>query len=468
MMIRTLLIAASALALSACAVGPDSHSPAPAAPSQTPFASAQSPVFTGDEPTGRWWSLYGNATLDALVEQALSANTDLRVAAANLAQARAVLRETRTGRLPSTDISASANYGRGSGAANGSDQALPEGEIYDVGLDVGYQIDLFGRIGRAIEAGRADVGAVQAAYDLTRITVAAETTRAYADACSAGRQLAVARRSLALQEETFDLTRRLFEGGRATGLDTAQAGSLLEQTRAAIPTLEAARRTALYRLAVLTGRPPAEFPAEVASCETPPVLTSPIPVGNGATLLARRPDIRAAERRLAAATARVGVATADLYPSISIGGSIGSTATSIGDLASGSAFRFGIGPLISWSFPNIAAAKARVAQAEASAEGALAQFDGTWLNALRETESALTLYANELDRVATLRRARDNGAEAARIARLRYQAGRESFQIVLDAERQLAQTEALLAQSEAQLSTNQIALFLALGGGWES
>ncbi|WP_106638610.1 efflux transporter outer membrane subunit [Allosphingosinicella vermicomposti] len=464
MMTSKLLTGLSFLALSACAVGPDYRSPAPAAPAQTPFSAAQSPTFTGDEPAGKWWSLYGNPTLDSLVEQALTANTDLRVAAANLARSRAVLREARTGRLPSTDLSASASYARTPGNGEGP----IEGEIYDVGLDVGYQVDLFGRISRAIEAGRADVDAVQAAYDFTRITVAAETTRAYADACSAGQQLAVARRTVSLQEETFDLTRRLFEGGRATGLDTAQAGSLLEQTRAAIPTLEAARRTALYRLAVLTGRPPAEFPAEVASCETPPVLTSPIPVGNGATLLARRPDIRAAERRLAAATARVGVATADLYPSISIGGSIGSTATSIGDIASSSAFRFGIGPLISWSFPNIAAAKTRVAQAEASAEGALAEFDGTWLNALRETESALTLYANELDRVATLRRARDNGAEAARIARLRYQAGRESFQIVLDAERQLAQTEALLAQSEAQLSTNQIALFLALGGGWES
>ncbi|QPQ54842.1 TolC family protein [Allosphingosinicella flava] len=458
-MTRNLLAALAFLALSACAVGPDHRSPAPAAPAQISFAGATLPPFTPAEPAGKWWTLYANPTLDSLVEQALTANTDLRIAAANLRQARAVLRETRSGRLPSTDLSASASYGRADGE---------EGALYDAGLDVGYQVDLFGRIARAIEAGRADVGAVQAAYDLTRITVAAETARAYADACSAGRQLAVARRTLTLQEETFDLTRRLFEGGRATGLDTAQAGSLLEQTRAALPTLEAARRTALYRLAVLTGRPPAEFPAEVAACETPPVLTSPIPVGDGASLLARRPDIRAAERRLAAATARVGVATADLYPSISIGGSIGSTATAIGDLASGSAFRFGIGPLISWSFPNLAAARARVAQAEASAEGALAEFDGTWLNALRETESALTLYANELERTATLRRARDNGAEAARIARLRYQAGRESFQIVLYAERQLAQTEALLAQSEAQLSTNQIALFLALGGGWES
>src|SRR5690606_27102746 len=271
------------------------------------------------------------------------------------------------------------------------DTALPEGDIYDAGLDVGYQLDMFGRVRRAIEASRADLGAVQAAYDLTRVTVVAETARAYADVCNAGRRLAVAQRSVEVQEQTFDLTRRLLEGGRATAMETSQAGALLEETRAEIPTRQALRQTALYRLAVLTGRPPAEFPAGLASCVIPPRLDQPIPVGDGAALLARRPDVRAAERRLAAATARVGVATAELYPSISIGGSVGTTAGSLGDLGSGSALRFGIGPLISWSFPNMAVARSRIAQAEAGQEAALATFDGAWLNALRETESALTL-----------------------------------------------------------------------------
>ena len=185
--------------------------------------------------------------------------------------------------------------------------------------------------------------------------------------------------------------------------------------------------------------------------------------GGGAALLARRPDIRAAERELAAATARIGVATAELYPDISLGGSIGATATAIGDLVTGGAFRYALGPLISWSFPNTSGARARIARAEASADAALARFDGTWLRALEETESALARYAKELDRVATLRRAREQSAEAARIARLRFEAGRDPFQVVLDAERSLAQIEA-----EAQLSNNQIAVFLALGGGWKA
>lgn len=466
-MTRSLLITASALTLSACAVGPTYVAPTPAVPAEAPFTeAAKSPAFTGEQPPGKWWSLFGDPTLDALVEEALAANTDLRVAAANLAQARAVLRESRAGRLPTTGISASGAYARQPGSQTGGLGPI-EGDSYDAGLDVGYQIDLFGRVESAIRAARADADAVQAAFDLTRISVAAETTRAYTDICAFNRQIAVAQETLAIQERTFDLTRRLFEGGRATRLETGQAGALLEQTRAALPTLEAQRSAALYRLAVLTGKPPAEAPQQLLACQAPPHLDRPIPVGDGASLLARRPDIRRAERQLAAAAARVNVATADLYPSIRLGGSIGSTAGSIGDLGSNDGFRFSIGPLISWNFPNMATARARVEQAEAGADAALAAFDGTWLSALEESESALARYAGELDRLAALRRAADEAGEAARIARLRYQAGREGFQIVLDAERSLAQIQASIAQSEQQRATYLVALFLALGGGWQ-
>jgi NodT family efflux transporter outer membrane factor (OMF) lipoprotein len=465
-MTRTILIAAtSALALSACTVGPRYVSPVPAAPSQTPFLEAgKSPAFSGEQPPGPWWSLFGDPLLDQLVTEALVANTDLRVAAANLAQARAVLRESRAGRLPTTSVSAGGTYAR---QRNPLGAGSVEGETYDVGLDVGYQVDLFGRVESAIRASRADAEAVQAAFDLTRITVAAETTRAYTDVCSFNRQIAVAEETLRIQEQTFDLTRRLFEGGRATRLETGQAGALLEQTRAAIPSLTAQRSAALYRLAVLTGKPPAEAPQAVLACQAPPELNRTIPVGDGASLLARRPDIRRAERQLAAAAARVNVATADLYPSISLGGSIGSTANSISGLGSSDGFRFSLGPLISWNFPNMEVARSRLKQAEAGADAALATFDGAWLTALQESESALANYAGELDRLAALRRAAAEAGEAARIARLRYQAGRENFQVVLDAERSLAAINASIAQSEQQRATNLVALFLALGGGWQ-
>jgi len=455
---RRLLTLTGALVLTGCAaVGPDFRSPAPEAPSQAPFVSSRSPTFTQDQPPGRWWSLFADPLLDQLVEEALAANTDLRVAGANLARARALLRETRAGRLPSTDLNADIRYAQDPGG----DPALR----YDAGLDVSYQVDLFGGIRRAIEASRADVDAVKAAFDNTRISVAAETVRAYADACSAGQQLAVARDSLSVQEQTFDLTRRLFEGGRGTALDTGQAGAQLEQVRATLPTLEAQRTGALFRLAVLTGRPPANFPAQVANCRRPPQLSRPLPVGDGASLLSRRPDIRQAERELAAATARVGVATADLYPKVTLGGSVGSSAIGLGAIGDG--FRFNIGPLISWNFPNMEVARARLGQARATADAALANFDGTWLRALEETEGGLTRYARELERRDSLRRARAQAAEAARIARLRYQAGRDPFQIVLDAERSLSNIEAELARSEAQLSDYLVSVFLALGGGWQ-
>jgi NodT family efflux transporter outer membrane factor (OMF) lipoprotein len=465
---RWLATAAAAVALGGCMVGPNYRSPAPEAPAQSPFLSARSPAFTQDQPPGRWWSLFADPQLDRLVEEALRNNTDLRVAEANLRRSRAVLRETRSALFPSADLTASATHQRQSGDQLGFQGVATQGESYDLGIDASYQLDLFGRIRRAIEASRADVGAAQAAFDVSRITVAAETARAYADACSAGRQLAVARETLRNQEQTYDLTRRLLEGGRATALETGQAGALLEQVRATVPTLEAQRQTALFRLSVLTGRPPADFPREVGACDAPPVLVRPIPIGDGAALLSRRPDVRQAERELAAATARVGVEIASLYPSVTLGGSIGSSATSLSGLASSDSFRFSVGPLISFSITNLTVGRHRVAQAEADAEGALANFEGSWLKALEETESALTRYARELDRREALRRGRAQSAEAVRVARLRYQAGRDSFQVVLDAERSLALLDAELARSEAQLSDHLVSLFLALGGGWQA
>lgn len=464
---RFLSVIAASTALAGCMVGPDYEPVAPGAVGDAALHASASGAFAPDQPPGDWWRLYDDPLLDGFVADALEANTDLRVAAANLDRARAVLREVRNGQSVDTTIGAGGSYGRESGAALGSDTRLPDGEMYDAGLDVGYQVDLFGRVARAVEASRADVDAVQAAYDLTRITVVAETVRAYSDVCNSNRQLDVARRSVEVQERTFDLTRRLEEGGRATQLEISQAGALLEQTRAQIPMFEAQHQVALYRLAVLIGRPPAQFPREIASCAVSPRLDNPVPIGDGAAMLVRRPDVRAAERRLAAATARIGVATAELYPSISIGGSIGTTAASIDDVTSGSAFRYSIGPLISWSFPNMGVARARIAQAEASADAALAEFDGTWLGALRETESALTTYARRLDSTEALRRSVEQARRAAEIARLRYDAGRESFQVVLDSERQLVTVEAALAEADAQLSTDLIALFLSLGGGWQ-
>ncbi|MGQ3111541.1 MAG: TolC family protein, partial [Brevundimonas sp.] len=341
-----------------------------------------------------------------------------------------------------------------------------EVDTYSAGLDVSYEIDLFGRVGSAIRAARADADAAAAALDIVRVTVAAETTRAYADACSANAQISVAERTIELQADTARLTQTLLDGGAGTGLDVARARSALASTRASLPSLTAQRDAALFRLSTLTGRTPAEASEAARRCARPPQLSQPIPVGDGAALLARRPDVRQAERNLAAAAARVNVATASLFPTISLGGSIGSTALEAGELSDDGNIRFSFGPLISWSFPNIAVARARIAQTGALSEAALATFDQTVLTALQETETALSAYANELDRRTALTEARDEAARAAQLSRLRFNAGADSFLAVLDAERTLASADAALASSDALVTTYQIALFKALAGGW--
>ena len=468
--IRTGAAVALLAAVAACTtVGPNYSVPPEAVINRKaagdPFISAREAAFQANGLPAKWWHLYGDDNLDRLIEKAFTANTDLRIASANLARALAVLDETEDARHPAVGISASPTYGRPSAAAKGLSEPIPDGWSHDAGVNVSYQVDLFGKIARAIEAAGADTQAVQAAYDLTRVTVAADTTRAYVDACAAGQQIHVAQHSLDLQQEFVRLTEKRVSAGRATPLDTSRARAQLEQLRAALPPLQAQHRTAQYRLAVLTGELPGILSKEIDQCSAPPRLTSPIPVGDGAALLRRRPDIRQAERGLAGATARIGVATADLYPSITLGLSGGSTGT-LAQFGAANALRWGIGPLISWTLPSTSA-HSRIAQAEAGSKAALAHFDGAVLNALREVESALTIYARELDRNAALKAARDQSALASEQAGTLYRYGRTDFLTTLDADRTLAGTESTLAASDAQLATDQVALFLSLGGGWE-
>lgn len=460
------------LALAGCAaVGPDYRVPDGAAVNRPTasagFQQARATAFRQDAVPGAWWRLYQDPTLDALVGQALQANTDLRIAAANLQRAQAATREARGQQQPTLGVNATPTFGHVSGVQAGAPDARPpDSWSYSGGISVAYQADLFGQIRRAIEAASGDEQAAQAAYDAARVTVAAETAHAYADICAAGMQLASARHSVRVQRDSLDAVQRLQQAGRGTMLDVTRARSQLEQLQADLPPFQASQRTALYRLAALTGHTPAEMPTALLDCARPPRLAQPIPVGDGAALLRRRPDIRQAERALAAATARIGVATAELYPTITLGLSGGSAgpAAIAGERGT---FSWSIGPLISWTLPNTGAAQARIAQARADAGAALARFDATVLGALRETESALVTYARQLDREATLQAARDQSALAAAQARQLFAAGKTDYLTVLDAQRTLAGTESALAASQAALSSDQIALFLALGGGWQ-
>jgi NodT family efflux transporter outer membrane factor (OMF) lipoprotein len=464
-MLRTLFIATSALALAACATGPDYERPQPATDAGR-FVAANGPAVDPLAPVDPdWWRLYDDPVLDGLIADARAANTDIRVAVARLDKARALLRETGTDRLPELGASAGASYGRLPAGQRAPGSPREDWSV-DAGLNIAYEVDLFGRVSRGVEAARGDLGAAEADVEAVRIAVVAETARAYADAAAAAERIAVAERIVALLDRSLGLTERRHEVGLATSLDTARIATLRNQRQADIPALAAERDAALFRLATLTGRTPAELPPIAAQRVSTLRLDKPIPVGDGAQLLARRPDVRAAERRLAAATARIGVATADLYPRISLGASIGSTGAGIGDVFGGGPLRWLLGSLIDWSFTDHARARARIAGSEADARAALAAFDGTVLGALRETETALSAYARALDRRIALKAARDAAERAARIVRAQQREGQVDGLVLLDAERSFAETEAQLAAIDAYIATVQIDLFKALAGGW--
>jgi multidrug efflux system outer membrane protein len=465
------LAALACLSLAAChPVGPDYSLPDTAvsnAPTATgTFLGANQKSVSTQPLPDHWWRLFADERLNELVQQALAANTDLRVAGANIARARAALAGARDAQLPQTKAIAGFEYSQLSGEQYLLDVPVPAQGLYDTEFDISYQIDLFGQIKRGIEAAKADEETARAAYDVTRMTVAAETARAFVEACAAGHELEVARHSLDLQQQSFDLTRRLVQAGRGSALDLTRSQAQVEQFRANIPQLLAQHRVALYRLAVLTGRPPAEFPKSVDGCAAEPKLAAPIPIGDGAALIRRRPDIRQAERQFAAATARIGVATADLYPKINFGFSALSVGA-INDFFEPATIGYGVGPLISWDFPQQNRVRARIKEAEAGGDAAFATFDGKVLAALRETESALTVYAHDLDRATALRAARDRAAQAADQANMLYREGRQDAFVNIDAQRVLAASDQALAQAESRIAGDQVSLFLALGGGWQ-
>jgi NodT family efflux transporter outer membrane factor (OMF) lipoprotein len=455
----------SALAVSACAVGPDYVAPPPRSASSGPFLSADRPAFTPTPLPADWWRLYNDPVLDGLVADALAANTDLRQALARVERARASLRGARADRLPQSTVSAGATYSR-----------LPESQVpagarredwsNDVGIGIAYEADLFGRVTRENQAARADLAASQADADAARVMVVADTTRAYADAASGAARLRVAREIVDLLDRSLTLTRKRHADGLEDGLAVARIATLREQRAADIPALEAERQAALFRLATLTGRTPAELPPIAGERSVALEIDQPLPVGDGAQLLARRPDVRAAERRLAADTARIGVATADLYPRITFGASLGSTGPNLGDIFTGGPLRWLLGPLLNWSFPNQEATRAKIDAAKADTNGALAAFDGTVLTALQETETALATYAGAIDRRRALQSASEQAERAARIVRSQQREGTVNSLDRLDAERTLAEAKAQLAEQDAEVSRAQIDVFRALGGGW--
>jgi NodT family efflux transporter outer membrane factor (OMF) lipoprotein len=466
---RAFIISAICAALVGCAeVGPDYHVPSGAlvnAPGANGAFVAGGGAVQDTPPPDHWWHLYDDATLDSLVEKALSSNVDLRAAQANLERSDALLAEVRSERDLSIAADTEINYTQQSAAAVLSHVQPPRHGTYNTGITMSYDLDLFGGIRRGIEAASAQNEAAVAARDLVRVNVAAETARAYADLCNAGNQLDVLQHVITVQERSLMLTHQLVQNGRAAPFEEGRQQSPIDSSRSQIAPLKAVQLNAAFRLATLMGQPPANYDRSLLACHTPLKLNMLIPTGDGQALLKRRPDVRAAERRLAASTAQIGVATAALYPDVKLGASIGSTGA-ITSFFSPLTNRFSVGPMITWDLHR-SAIRDRISAAEAQSRESLANFDGTVLTALRETESSLDTYAAGLDRLQRLEDARNEARMVYERTNELRRGGKVSGLVALDAERTYVASEMTVATAQADVNSEQIATFLALGGGWQ-
>jgi NodT family efflux transporter outer membrane factor (OMF) lipoprotein len=454
-----------------CAVGPDYHPPDNPKGADAPLSSISAPAESTEAPPDAWWRLYDDATLDKLLDEAFAANTDLKAAETHLASARAVREAADAGRYPAGKLDSKAIYGRD---PLEDQDALFTGKkpfsdwVFDATLDVAYEIDLFGHVQRTIEEAKANSDAVAAARDALKVTLAAETARAYADICAFGEQISVARRSVDIVSREAQITRDRNLAGANSNFDVARAEAVVAQDRAAIPPLEGARKAALFALADLLGRTPNNAPVETLACVSPPRLAGRLPIGDGTSLLRRRPDIREAERSLASAVAGVGVATADLFPRISLTGSYGTVFDKVYALGSENALAWGVGPSMSWTLPIDPGPRARVREAKADAATALAHFDSVVLRALQETESALSGYSSERDHWADLAEAQAKSRKAFDQAHDQFVAGALSNLDLITAEQTLVTADAAVAASDAAIIRDQIEVFKTLGGGWQT
>lgn len=460
---RLAIIFLSALA-AACAVGPNYVKPDV---ETTPaFAEAANATFTTQDPVAQFWTQFADEGLNRLVSDALAANHDLRIALAHVQEARALNREAKFDLAPTVTSSGGYTKQRYSNALNVAAFGR-EQELYDAGFDATWELDLFGRVRRGVEARHAEVQSAEATLRDAQVIVTAEVTRTYFELRGAQNQLAVARRNVDNQQETLKLTSVRLDAGRGTELDTSRAQAQLSTTLASVSPLEAAVARDIHKLSVLTGREPNALTADLAPTQDLPALPGVAAVGNPADLLRRRPDIRVAERSLAASTARIGVAIGDLFPKVSFTGTVGYVAGSSGGLGDRGTDAYTIAPGISWAALDLGRVQARIAGARAGNEAALARYEQTVLRALEDAEDALVTHARARERLAHVEVAAASSATAARLANLRFQSGLVDFLQVLDAERTQLEAEDRLAQSRTEAATSLIAVYKALGGGWE-
>jgi multidrug efflux system outer membrane protein len=380
-------------------------------------------------------------------------------------EARALRRDAAFDLAPSINASGGYTKTRSSNAVTPG--IARNSEIYDAGFDAFWELDFFGGVRRGLEASKAGLGAEEAGLQDVQVIVTGEVTRTYFELRGQQLQLDVARRNVANQQSTLELAQARLDAGSGTEFDTARAQAQLSTTLGTIGPLEAAVARSIHRLSVLIGREPGALRAELTPTQKLPPLPGIVSVGDPASLLRRRPDIRVAERELAGATAQIGVAVADLFPRVTFTGSAGYVAGSSGALGDRGTDAYVLAPGISWGIFDYGHVQARIGAAKWHKEGALLRYEKTVLQALEETEDSLVTHARARDRLVHDQAAVEASTTAAGLARTRYENGASDFLQVLDAERTLLQSEDQLARSRTEAATSLIAVYKALGGGWE-
>ena len=449
-----------ALTITGCAVGPDYRAPQP-----EPARLLQ--AERGDHDRSRfeaaWWRQFEDPTLDALVGEALDENRELRIAYARLRAARAIRDDISNDHLPTVTAGASADIGKAQ--QPGFSEERVNAERYDLGLDMAWELDLFGRIQRSLEASEAQAEAAEAELYQLQVSLVAELVDAYGQLRGAQLRERIARDNLANQRNSHELTEQLREAGVGSELDVLRADARLAATEASLPQLRAQQVRARNRIATLLGQRADQLSVDLSPRELPAIAKS-LPIGDPGELLRRRPDIRAAERQLAAATANVGVATADLFPRVSLSGFLGFIAGRGSQIGSSAAQAWGVAPSISWAAFDLGSVRARLRGAEADADAALAGYEQQVLLALEESENAFSDYANAQQRLLSLIRQSTASRAAAQQAEIRYREGTADFLVLLDAERERLQAEDAQAQAEVEVYRSVVSLYKALGGGW--
>ncbi len=425
------------------------------------FANA---AATTEEPVAEFWHRFGDAELDALVAAAVQRNADLRIASANLKQARALAGFADAQSLPAIGASAGATRIRSK-----NDQGNPQVfNTFSAGFDATWEIDLFGRLSGGRQAAAADARASEALVRAAQVSVAAEVARNYFELRGLQEQLRVATASLQTQQQALKLVEARLEVGRGSALDTERARALTQTTAAAVPAFEASLARTRYRLAVLTGQVPTALDAQLAPVKALPGLpaTALDQIGSPQTLLRRRPDVQAAEQQVAAAAARAGVARSELFPKVSLNGSIGLNAGRIGDLGDSASFVYQLGANLVWSLLDFGRNQSLIAAADARGEAAAVSYEKAVLGALEDTEGALNAYTRTQQQTQALFDATQSASKAAELARTRFSAGTSDFLTVLDAERELLSARNGLAQAQTASATSLVAVYKALAGGW--